>query len=199
MIFDEIINTPAVFTPLNWNAEYENRKSITEYDPTTKAKNDFYKLPKEGIKRFGLFGEEGKYFIDFESNQLSIKGKKYRIEYVLDNGDKLDGFINKDNLEELTTLKNAYVDFYLNKQGKQNTKINSINFGCKSKVLYKGQEILCSIIVTKEIESVESIKVQIDSPIDLNGGLSIKTDAIERKFDMPVHNGNVSQIKWIIS
>ncbi|MEQ6356560.1 hypothetical protein ABNX05_18210 [Lysinibacillus sp. M3] len=196
MLFQNSGNLKAIELPFNWNADYTDGTYLSEYDLQTQKKNDFYKIKRENVVRFGVFGQNMKFFFEIDGS-FNLAGKRYEIEYHLENGEVLPltrNFFKKD----LITYKQAFTD--LNGiEGVQRSDVASINFGYKTNFVKDELNMFFQPIVVLPVGQAPFIEVKITTSTDLNGHLVFKNRGVEvERFEAPLKAHNSGQINWNI-
>lgn len=198
-MFTKAKNLQAVEIPLNWNADYMDGSSYSEYDLLTQEKNDFYSIEKKGssVIRFGLFGQGNSLFFDNNDGSFNINGKRVEIEYHQDNGEVIHLTTNF-NKKDLITYKEAYTE-YNNKQGEQRSNLSSLNFGYKTTIEKEDLKLFFQPIFSFPINEIPFIEVKITANKNMRGHLIFKSrDQIVDRFEAPLEENFAGQVNWTI-
>lgn len=197
MLFSNAGNLRAIGIPFNWNADYANGKQYSEYDLTTHEKNDFYLIQRNQVVRFGLFGQNMKFYFEMSDGSFNLNGKRIEIEYHRDNGEIYHLTTNFEN-KDLITYKEAYAD-YNNVQGAQASHLKSINFGYKTIYQKNDVSFFFQPIISLPVGASAYIETKLTSNTDMNGILVFKTRGSEiERFDAPLEAFKSGQINWTI-
>lgn len=196
MIFNNMINANAIDIPFNWCAEYVDGKFYTEYDLKTHKKNDFYLIQQNKVLRFGLFGQNMKFYFEYDG-VFNLQGRRVEIEYHTEDGDVFH-LTNNHSRKDLITYKQAYTD-WSSKQGIQRSNIASINFGYKTKLVKDDTEIFFQPIVSLPMNQSVFIEVKLTSNKDLKGHLVFKVRGqVVEKYEAPLEAFVAGQINWTV-
>lgn len=197
MIFTDSRKFQAISLPFNWNADYANGNSYSEYDLKTHKKNDFYLIQKNQVIRFGLFGSGSKLFFEQSDGSFNLNGKRIEIEYHADNGEIYHLTTNFGD-KDLITYKEAYTD-YSNVQGNQYSHLKSINFGYKTLYRKNDLTIFFQPVVSLPVEDSAFIEIKLTSNMNINGHLVFKIRGVQVEcFEAPLEAHRSGQINWTI-
>ena len=181
----------------NWNADYSDGTSYSEYDLETGKKNDYYSIEQNRVLRFGLFGQNMKMFFEMVDGSFHLNGRRIEIEFHSTNGEVhhlTSNFKGKD----LITYKEASVK-YNNVEGLQESIIHSINFGYKTLYSNNGLEFFFQPIVSLPSDESAFIGVKITPNKDIDGHLVFKSrDKEIERIDTKMEANNSYQINWTI-
>ena len=196
MLFTNTGNLRPIELPFNWNADYADGTYLSEYDLVTHKKNDFYKIKRDSVIRFGVFGHNTRLFFEADGS-FNLFGRRYEIEYHLENGEILhltSNFFKKD----IITYKQAYTD--LNGiEGVQRSNVSSINFGYKTNFVKDDLTLHFQPIVVLPIGQAPYLEVKITTNKDIKGHLVFKNRGVEvERFEAPLKAYNSGQINWNI-
>lgn len=196
MIFNNMIGANAIDIPFNWCAEYVDGTMYTEYDLKTHKKNDFYLIQQNKVLRFGLFGQNMKFFFEYDG-VFNLQGRRVEIEYHTENGEVFY-LTNNYNQKDLITYKQAYTD-WSNTQGVQRSNIESINFGYKTILAKDDVEIFFQPIVSLPMNQSVFIEVKLTSNKDLKGHLVFKVRGQEvERYEAPLEAYKAGQMNWTV-
>lgn len=184
--------------PYNWNADYRDGSSVTEYDEQGK-KRDFYEIDRSKVLRFGLFGANEKHYFEMTDGSFNINGKRIDMEYILPDGNVI-GLSSNFEEKDIITYKEAYTDLNLKVQGVQKSNLKSINFGYKTRICKNidGTEIILFFQPVMSLGNGEPcIELKITSSEDLDGYLVFKQRGREvGAFNIPLKKDRAGQ--WMI-
>lgn len=196
MLFSSANHMNAITYPFNWNADYYDGSYYSEFDLSSHKKNDFYLIQRDKTIRFGLFGQNMKFYFENDGS-FNLKGRRIEIEYHKYNGEIISLTTNF-NKKDLITYKEAYTD-YSNKQGIQKSNLKSINFGYKTKIKNGDMELFFQPIVSLPFSSSAYIEVKLTSNISDDGQLVFKSRGMEiQRFDAPLLENLSMQMNWTI-
>ena len=205
MIFNDSTKYQALTYPLNWCADYKSGEHYAEFDLENGKSNDFYKIRVEDVLRFGLFGQNGKFYFDLDGSFM-FNDRRIEVEYHLSNGEIINLTTNFND-KDLITYKQAYSEF--RKVGsKQPSRIESFNFGYKTQLFKDNLQIFFQAIVTIPIKYEDSDKnesyrpymeVKLTSNKELNGDLVFKFRGNEvDRYEAPLEINHSGIMKWTI-
>lgn len=197
MLFGQSGNIQAIGIPYNWNADYVNGTSYSEYDLSTHKKNDFYLINKNQVVRFGLFGQGMKFFFENADGSFNLRGRRLDIEYHTEQGEIL--YLTGNALKkDLITYKEAYTDFN-SQQGIQKSNIKSINFGYKTYFVNNDIQLFFQPVVSLPFKESPYIEIKLTSNVDIKGHLVFKSRGVEiERFEAPLLAHRAGQINWTI-
>lgn len=182
--------------PYNWCAVYLNNEHLSEYDTVTRQKNDFYKIQKDRLARFGLYGKGQYSFYESNDGVFNINGRRIEIYYEVNGKQIMLGYGEKDPI----TYKSAYAD-YNNRVGEQKTNIESIHFGYKTSVTEDNTTVFYQAVVCFDIENNKhpyiEIKTSADQTIDGELVFKVKNKEVDR-ISAPLVKNLSGQINWTI-
>ncbi|MFF3150985.1 hypothetical protein ACFVRU_57195, partial [Streptomyces sp. NPDC057927] len=69
-----------------WMANFINGQKLCEYDIKTHEKNDFHKINKDLLSRFGLFGQGMDLYFDVNTGKFNINGLEILLSYKVKDG-----------------------------------------------------------------------------------------------------------------
>lgn len=180
-----------------WLAEYVSSQSICEFDFQTKKKNDFYKIKKEALSKFGLIGQGMKLFFDINTGFFNLNGNHVMMTYkTKDREYNITGH-NLGLYNDIITYKDAYTDNI----GKRFVSgIHQFNFGYKRKLSYDdGLQLNLQVICSLPYNSPAFMEIKIVSNKDLDGQLYIKrVGGITEPIQAPLKQGYAGICQWII-
>lgn len=184
-----------------WMCNYINDKKLCEYDFKTYKRSDFYKINKQLLKSFGLFGHGMDLFFDVNSGKFNLNGLELLFSYQEENGKtyELTGY-NNGLYNDIITYKDAWTDAKIMHDGKFSNQIHQYNFGFKKKLIFNDDvefafQVICCIPYNKPAY----LEFKIVPNKDLKGQLIIKkigkiSDAIE----VPLKEGYAWVGTWMI-
>lgn len=211
MLFGNASNHQAIDIPFNWNADYVNGNNVSEYDFGTHKKNDFYMIDRAKVIRFGLFGQNMKFFFEMYDGSFNLRGRRIEMEYHLSDGSgKIIRLTTNFEKKDIITYKEAYADLDPKRQGVQKSSLKSINFGYKTKI--ENEDIVVvnndtpsylklffQPIVSLPYNESALIEIKLTSNIDVEGYLIIKSRGVEiERFYAPLKSNIAGQLNWTI-
>lgn len=197
MIFNQSHAPKTIGLPYNWAAEYISGELITEYDLQTQRRNDFYSIKQGEVERFGLFGSNVKLFFESRGGHFHLNGRRVDIAYIDPQKGNFN-LTNNENNKDLITYKQAYTDINLSKT-EQDSHLESINFGYKTKIKKHGASIFFQPVVCLPFGKSVYIEVKVTSDIDLDGELVFYTSGKEvGRFRAPLTANKSGQINWTV-
>lgn len=200
-MFDRINGVSPVAQDFVWLAEYYNGNGICEFDFKTKQKNDFYKIDRSLVSKFGLIGQGMKLYFDVSTGFFNLNGSQIIMTYkTKDREYHLTG--HKIGLyNDIITYKDAHTDANLrNPNEKFVSHIHQYNFGYKKKLSFDdGLELNFQAIVSLPYNSPASMEIKIVPNMDLEGELYIKrVGAITEPIQAPLRKGYAGMTNWTI-
>lgn len=181
----------------NWNADYNDGSSYSEYDLETGKKNDYYSIEQSKVLRFGLFGQNMKLFFEMVDGSFNINGRRVEIEFHSKDGEVhylTSNFKGKD----LITYKDASVK-YNNIEGLQQSIVDSINFGYKTIYSKDELELFFQPIINLPSNDNAFISVKMTPNKNIEGHLVFKTRGVEiERVETSLEANNSYQINWNI-
>lgn len=196
MIFNGKINPQAIDIPFNWNADYFDGTHLSEYDLATHKANSFYSIKQNETLRFGLYGQNMKFYFENSDGSFFLNGKRIDIAYEADGNTHL--LTNNFNTKDFITYKEAYSDFN-GKSGEQKSSISSINFGYKT--IYERENINLHFqpVVSIPLGSSVFMEAKLTSDINLNGDIIFIRNGKEiERFHAPLEANVSGQINWTV-
>lgn len=200
MLFGTATNYKAIDIPFNWNAEYANGKNITEYDFETHKKRDFYMIDKTQVVRFGLFGQNMKFYFEMCDGSFNLRGRRIDMEYHLADGSgRVIGLTSNFNKKDIITYKEAYTDLNMRKQGVQQSNLKSINFGYKTNLNKHDINLFFKPIMSLPFNDSALMEIGFTSDKNIDGYLVFKSRGVEvERFYVPLEENRAIQFNWVI-
>lgn len=196
MIFEKQPIPQAINIPFNWVADYYDGTFLSEYDFLSHNKNSFYAIKQSETIRFGLFGQNMRFFFENSDGSFMLNGRRVDIGYEIDG--KLLMLTNNFNKKDFITYKEAFTDFK-GEEGTQRTNLNSINFGYKTVYERDGYIINFQPVVSLPVGESVYIEVKMTSNTSLNGDLVFFTRGKEaERFRAPLEKGVSGQMNWTV-
>ncbi len=197
MIFNQAQTPQAIGLPFNWAADYFNGESFTEYDLRTHKPNNFYTIKQNESFRFGLFGQNMKFYFETTDGHFYLNGRRVEISYIDENKNNFT-LTNNPSKKDLITYKQAHTNFNQNRI-EQKTNIDSVNFGYKTMLNTHDTQLFFQPIVTLPFNASVYIQVKLTSNRDLNGQLVFYVSGREvERFDAPLKANVSGQINWTV-
>lgn len=196
MIFDKVKIPHSVNIGFNWCADYKDGTSFTEYDIDSYKSNSFYDINQDNTVRFGLFGQQMKFFFENSDGSFMLNNRRIDIGYEI-NG-KLYMLTNNNYKKDFITYKEASATFS-GKSGTQRSKIESFNFGYKTKYIKDNLNLNFQPVVSLPIDDSVFIELKLTSDKSLNGDLVFfsRNKEIER-FHAPLEESVSGTIRWTV-
>lgn len=205
MLFGTSNNLQAVDIPYNWNADYNNGENVTEYDLDNNKRN-FYAIDTSKVSRFGLFGQNKKYYFEMTDGSFILDRKRLDIEYHLKDG-RIIGLTSNFEKKDLITYKEAYTDLNIRKQGVQKSNLKSINFGYKTKIFNKdfnkssekdnSLELFFQPVISLDLSGRHFMELKMSSNIEIDGDIVFKLKGQEfERFNVLIEENKTFQISW---
>lgn len=197
MFFNQQNIPKSINLPFNWVADYFDGTFLSEYDLATHKENKFYSINQSNTIRFGLFGQNMKFFYEAIDGAFNIDGKRIEIMFQEENG-IIHNLTNNVNKKDIITYKEAHTDFS-NKQGLQRSTTTSINFGYKT--MYQTGDLILNFqpVVSLPFNDSAFIKIKITSNKPIAGDLIFYSKRKEvEKFNISLNQGTSGQINWTI-
>lgn len=185
-----------------WMVDYLDGKSLCEYDLLTTQRNDFYKINKSMIDKFGLIGHGMKLYVDSNTGMLNLNGLQLLFSYMV--GDKeysLTGFGN-GFYTDIISYKDAYTDAdIVNPNQQYSSHIHTYNFGFKKKLVFgDGTEFALQIVCAIPRNRPAYLDIKIVSNQDLDGNLYIKkVGRIAESIPAPLKSGHAGICEWQVN
>jgi len=197
MFFNQLILPKSIKLPFNWVADYFDGNFLSEYDLQTHKENKFYSINQANTIRFGLFGQNMKFFYEAIDGSFFLNGKRLEIMFHEKDG-QIHNLTNNPNQKDIITYKEAHTDFS-NKQGLQRTNTTSINFGYKT--VYIKDDLILNFqpVVSLPFTDSAFIEIKLTSNKSIDGELVFycKGKEVER-FQTPLVQSLSGQINWTI-
>lgn len=184
-----------------WLAEYMDGKSLCEFNPVTKEKNDFYMINRMLLNKFGLIGHGMKVYFETETGLLNLNGLQLLLSYRV--GEKeyaLTGYGNGE-YNDIITYKDAYTDANIvNPRQQFVSHIHQYNFGFKKKLTFSdGAEFALQVVCSFPYNRNAFLEIKIVPNQDLDGELYIKKiGKIAESLNAPLKTGHAGICEWII-
>lgn len=197
MVFNLRHIPSAVNIPFNWVAEYFDGTYLTEYDFKSHKPNSFYSIKQKEVYRFGLFGNNMKFYFDTVDGHFNLQGKRLEVFYVGENNN-IFNLTNNPYPKNLITYKQAYTDFDKSTI-EQKTNIESISFGYKTMINKHDVQLYFQPIVTLPFYQSAYLQIKLTSNVSLNGYLAffVRGKEVER-FKAPLEANKSGRINWTI-
>lgn len=197
MIFNKNLSPQAISIPFNWIADYHDGTYLSEFDFTTNEANDFYSINQDETSRFGIIGQNNKFYFENSDGTFYLNGKRIDVAYEIDGKTHL--LTNNFNKKDFITFKEAYADFN-NESGIQKSHIQSINFGYKT--LYTSEDFTLNFqtIVSVPLDSSPVyMEIKLTSETNQNGELILIKNGKEiERFNAPLSSGISGQLNWTV-
>jgi hypothetical protein len=196
MIFEKQPIPQPINIGFNWVADYFDGTFLSEYSLESYRPNSFYLINQRNAIRFGLFGQNMKFFFENSDGSFMLNGRRLDIGYEVDG--KLYMLTNNFNKKDFITYKEASANF--NRQaGTQRTQIQSFNFGYKTTYEKDNFKINFQSVVSIPIGKSIFIEVKMTSDSPTNGDLIFFTRGKEtERFRAPLEKGVSGQISWTV-
>lgn len=159
-----------------WVANDVYGNSLCEYNPKTHIKNDFYKINKETLESFGIFGHGVDLYFDVQTGKFNLGGMEYLISYLTEDGIEynLTGY-NNGLYNDIITYKDAWTDAKLINDGKFQNQIHQYNFGFKKKLsLFDNTEFALQVVCSVPYNKGAYFEIKLVPNKDLKGSIIIK-------------------------
>lgn len=197
MLFSQHLVPKSIKLPFNWCADYFDGTYLTEYDLQTHQPNNFYTINQQNTIKFGLFGQNMKFYYETFNGIFILNDKKLKIIYQEDNG-KIHELTNNSNKKDIITYKEAFADFN-HQNGIQKSNTTSINFGYKT--IYKNEDLELNFqpIISLPFNQSAFLEIKLTSNKTLNGQLIFYSNGYKvERIDAPMEQGYSYQTKWTI-
>ena len=201
MIFETSKGISPVPQDFVWVAEYLGGHYLSEFDFTTKRKNNFYSIDKWMLNKFGLIGNGMKLYFDSETGTFSLNGNQIQFAYkVKDKIYNLTGYGNGE-YNDIITYKDAYTDAnIINPNQKFISHIHQYNFGFKKKLVFDDVEFALQIVCCLPYNKPAYMQIKLVANQDLDGELFIKKiGRIGESIHAPLKNDYAGILEWIIN
>ena len=197
-IFNNTTLPPVHDYLFNWGVDYSNNTSQTEFDQNTRQKNDFYSIQQDRILRFGLFGQNMKFFYESDG-AFNLNGRRIEIEYHLSDDSKIYNLTTNFSQKDCITYKQAHSNYSPNVEH-QKAQIDSINFGYKTLIeLEDGLQFYFQPVVSLPMNDNVNIEVKLTSNKELDGKIVFKSKGeIKDVFDNPLKRNYANITTWIV-
>lgn len=198
MLFSSTTNLQAIEIPFNWNADYANGKNITEYNLETHRKRDFYMIDRLQVVRFGLYGQNMKFFFEMCDGSFNLAGKRIDMEYHLTDG-RVIGLTSNFEKKDIITYKEAYTDLNMKQQGVQKSNLKSINFGYKTIVKKDDIRLFFQPVVSLPFYESPYIELKVTPSENLEGYIVVKSRGVEiDRIYTSLEGNKAMQFNWTI-
>ncbi|MEK4025529.1 hypothetical protein [Sporosarcina sp. FSL W7-1283] len=196
MIFNNNKAPQAINIPFNWVADYFDGSYLSEYDFQSHKPNNFYTVKQDFTLRFGLIGQGMKMYFDNTDGSFHLNGRKVDIVYEFE-GKQYVLTCNNEK-KDFITYKQAFTE-YNNREGRQRSNIESINFGYKTVYKKDDIEMFFQPVVSLPFDSKAFIEIKLTSNKEMNGELVFisRRKEIER-FKAPLQVNTSGNMKWTI-
>lgn len=196
MIFEKQLIPQSINIGFNWVADYFNGSFLSEYSLESYRPNSFYGINQNNTIRFGLFGQNMKFFFENSDGSFMLNGRRVDIGYEVDG--KLHMLTNNFHKKDFITYKEASANF--NRQaGTQRTQIQSFNFGYKTLYEKDNFKVNFQSVVSVPVDKSVFIEVKLTSNSSVSGDLIFFTRGKEaERFHAPLERGVSGEISWTV-
>lgn len=185
-----------VAQPYVWVAEYLDGTHLSEFDYQTTEENDYYKILRNDLLRFGLLGDGCSMYFEVYGGVFKILGQMLEMTYVTD--DKTYLLTGQPMMySDIITHKDAEFIFNPKVEGSGYNAITQYNFGYKAKFSIDGVNFSFKAICQVPMTSIPMMEIKIVASESLNGRLHIKKNG--RDFDIvdaPIKKNKGGHILW---
>lgn len=196
MFFSQSQIPNALKIPFNWVADYFDGTYLSEYNFANDVPNDFHSINQSETIRFGLFGQQKKFYFENIDGSFSLNGRRVDVAYEA-NGETYF-LTNNMSKKDFITYKQAYTEFN-KRSGLQRSNIESINFGYKTVYKKNDVEFFFQPVVSLPFNASVYMEVKITSNQTLNGEIVFiyRGKEVER-FHAPLEANVSGQINWTV-
>jgi hypothetical protein len=196
MIFSQSRIPNAANIPFNWVADYFDGTYLSEYDFASHHPNNFYSIKQHNTIRFGLVGQQMRFFFENIDGAFSLNGRRVDVAYEIDGKSYL--LTNNTNKKDFITYKQAYTGFS-HTSGVQRSNLESISFGYKTTYKRDNIELFFQPVVTLPFNDNAFMEIKLTSNKTLNGELVFITRGKEvERFHAPLEANVSGQINWTV-
>lgn len=183
-----------------WIGEYADGTHLSEYNIQTKVREDFYKLRRKDLIRFGLIGHGMKLYYEVLGGFFHLNGQIYELIYKV--GDKEYYLTGQSHLyNDVIQYKDAEAWANFNEYSRNNfpSRITAYNFGYKVKLEVDGVRFNVKPIISVPYKEPVFLDITLVADTDLDGKLVIKKNGSEiAEFDAPLKKGVGGRLKWSV-
>lgn len=180
-----------------WVAEYLDGTLFFEFDKSTLQQNDFYKIDKNRLLRYGYVGSGYKIYFNISNGIFYINNDSYSFEYHTDdckyNLTQQDIFYN-----DIIQYKNVHADASFSHVASK-SYIDQYNLGYKCRFIQNDIKFNFKPIIHIPLSKPVHFTVKIVSNKNLNGRIIIKQNNIkcaEYKCGLDANIGG--ELTWIV-
>jgi hypothetical protein len=183
-----------------WVVEYSNGTFLSEYDYSTKEKNDFNTIRKQDVIRFGLFGHGFKFY--YETFGGHFKTPFGMIDFVYKTKDKEYALTGQNVFyNDLITYKRGVATFNpLYGQREASTVIDEYVFGYKQKLSFDDIDLNFKALFKIPFNAPMYMTIRLVANQDIEGILQIKRGGIAvDEIDFSLIKNLAREHDWMVS
>lgn len=186
-----------------WLGEYVDGTHLAEFDFTTKQENNFYRIQRSKLIRFGLVGHGQKLFFE-KDGTFNLAGRIIDVTYSTPDKDYfLTGNI-QNTYTDIISYKDAearglanFSPMTLGNGGNLSSTITQYNFGYKSTFLVDNVTIHFKAICCIPFQSPFYMNFWLVSDKKLDGKLQIRVNGlIANEFHSPLRPNIGGELNW---
>ncbi|MFF2889468.1 hypothetical protein [Paenibacillus sp. NPDC057967] len=179
-----------------WVAEYLDGTCLSEFDYKTQEENNYYKIDRKNLLRFGLVGNGASMFFEVYGGVFKILGQMLEVSYVTD--DKTYQLTGRAMMyNDIITYKDAEFLFNPTEPGSGQTAITQFNFGYKVKLNIDGVDFHLKAICQIPNNRLTRLELTLVASEELNGRLEIKRNGRSVDvIDAPLTKDVGGTISW---
>lgn len=185
-----------VSQPFIWAAEYLNGSCLPEFDYKTLEENDYYKIDRKNLLRFGLVGNGSSMYFEVYGGIFKILGQMLEVSYVTN--EKSYQFTGRAMMyNDIITYKDAEFLFNPRVQGSGQSAVTQFNFGYKTQFTIEGVDFRFKAICQIPMNRLARLDLTVTASRDLNGRLEIKRNGRSvDTIEAPLKKNTSGNIAW---
>lgn len=196
----QMTQSPVQSQEFIWVAEYYDGTHLAEFDFLGGRPNDFYKIERNKVVKFGLIGAGSQAFFDVGNGVFTINNHRITISYEADGVEyPLTGRALVYN--DLITYKDATSDAHpmLRGEGAFTHEIVQYNVGYKKKMELSGVNINFQCVLGIPANESAYMQIRISGDKDLKGKLIIRRNGdVVDEIHADLKEEMAGMINWTI-
>ncbi len=180
-----------------WVAEYLDGTLSFEFDEKTLLQNDFYKINKGKLLRYGYVGSGCKIYFDTPTGVFFIGENTYSFEYHTEG--QIYSLTHQDILyNDIIQYKNVHADASFTYAISQSF-IDQYNLGYKSKFKQGNVAFNFKPILHIPLNKPSYFTIWLASDNDLNGRIVVKKSGLKcAEFECPLEAKRGGELAWFV-
>ncbi|OPH47576.1 hypothetical protein BC351_10310 [Paenibacillus ferrarius] len=180
-----------------WVSEYLDGSLYPEYNYQTFEKNDFERINKGYLIRFGYIGCGYRFYYDTPTGIFNIAGNAFQFSYLVDNVEYnlscADTFYN-----DVISYKSMFSDANFSSQMNV-SNISEYHFGYKASFEENGVKFIFKVIMHVPLDSPAYFTFHLVSDTSLDGKLIVRKNRFRfADFEAPLEKNIGGALSWNI-